>query len=120
MRRFDVIVMAAVVLAPAMAAAPAPHAAPTGPAQRLVQDQDQDQPVQIEAASLEVRDKNKTATFSGSVQVVQGDTTMKCQSLVVFYGQEIGIAGNGKPAATPVTTTKSTPGMPQGAQNIRR
>jgi lipopolysaccharide export system protein LptA len=46
---------------------------------------------------------------------------MKCQSLVVFYGQEIGIAGADKQASTtPVTTSKSTPGMPQGAQNIRR
>ena len=72
--------------------------------------------MQIEAATLEVRDKSKTATFSGNVQVVQGDTTMKCQSLVVFYGQEVGIGGD----STPVTTTKSTPGMPQGAQNIRR
>ena len=60
-------------------------------------DQKKDQPVQIEAATLEVRDKNKTATFSGNVQVVQGDTTMKCQSLVVFYGQEIGIAGKASP-----------------------
>jgi lipopolysaccharide export system protein LptA len=88
-------------------------------------DQKKDQPVQIEAATLEVRDKNKTATFSGNVQVVQGDTTMKCQSLVVYYGQEIGIAGNDKqaatsPAASQVTTSKGTPGMPQGAQNIRR
>ena len=41
---------------------------------------------------------------------------MKCQSLVVFYGQEVGIGGD----STPVTTTKSTPGMPQSAQNIRR
>ena len=32
-----------------------------------------DQPVQIEAATLEVRDKNKAATFSGNVQVVQGE-----------------------------------------------
>jgi lipopolysaccharide export system protein LptA len=46
--------------------------------------QNKDLPVQIEAATLEVRDKNKMATFSGNVQVVQGDTTMKCQSLVVF------------------------------------
>src|ERR1700733_7375847 len=115
MRRFDVIVMAAVVLAPAMAAAPAPHAAPTGPAQRLVQGEDKDQPVQIEAASLEVRDKNKTATFSGSVQVVQGDTKMKCQTLVVFYGKEVGIAG-----ATAAIDAKPTGPMPQSAQNIRR
>jgi lipopolysaccharide export system protein LptA len=102
------------------AAQPSSGSAAPGPFQGMMSDQKKDQPVQIEAATLEVRDKNKTATFSGNVQVVQGDTTMKCQSLVVFYGQEIGIAGNGKPAATPVTTTKSTPGMPQGAQNIRR
>jgi lipopolysaccharide export system protein LptA len=102
------------------AAQPSSGGAAPGPFQGMMNDQKKDQPVQIEAATLEVRDKSKTATFSGNVQVVQGDTTMKCQSLVVFYGQEIGIAGNGKPAATPVTTTKSTPGMPQGAQNIRR
>ena len=30
--------------------------------------------------------KKKIATFSGDVQVVQGDMTIKCQTLVVFYG----------------------------------
>jgi lipopolysaccharide export system protein LptA len=44
--------------------------------------------VQIEAASLEVRDKDKIATFNGNVKVVQGDTTMRCRSLVVFYDQQ--------------------------------
>ncbi len=109
----------ALLAAPVAAQSSSGNAAP-GPFQGMMNDQKKDQPVQIEAATLEVRDKDKTATFSGNVQVVQGDTTMKCQNLVVYYGQEIGIAGNGKPAATPVTTTKSTPGMPQGAQNIRR
>src|SRR5271169_6973598 len=71
--------------------APAPS-----PLQGALQSQNKDQPIHIEAATLEVHDKAKTATFSGNVQVVQGDTTMKCQSLVVFYGQEIGIAGNSK------------------------
>ena len=47
--------------------------------------QNRDQPIQIEAASLEVRDKQKEATFTGDVKVVQGDTTMKSKSLVVFY-----------------------------------
>jgi lipopolysaccharide export system protein LptA len=110
----------AAMLAAAPVAAQTNNNAAPGPFQGMMNDQKKDQPVQIEAATLEVRDKNKTATFSGNVQVVQGDTTMKCQSLVVSYGQEIGIAGNGKPAAAPVTTTKSTPGMPQGAQNIRK
>jgi len=47
--------------------------------------QNRGQPVQIEAASLEVRDTEKIATFTGNVKVVQGDTTMRCKSLVVFY-----------------------------------
>src|SRR5271169_2034116 len=96
---------------PAAAQTSTSNAAP-GPFQGMMSDQKKDQPVQIEAATLEVRDKDKTATFSGNVQVVQGDTTMKCQSLVVSYGEEIGIAGGEKTAS--VTTSKSTPGMPQG------
>ena len=33
--------------------------------------QNRDQPIQIEAATLEMRDKKKEATFSGNVKVVQ-------------------------------------------------
>jgi lipopolysaccharide export system protein LptA len=50
--------------------------------------QNKDKPVQIEAASLEVRDKDKVATFSGDVNVTQGDTNMRCKSLLVFYDQD--------------------------------
>jgi len=102
------------------AAQPSTASATPGPFQGMMNDQKKDQPVQIEAATLEVRDKDKKATFSGNVQVVQGDTTMKCQRLVVFYGQEVGIGSEKQASAAPVTTSKSTPGMPQGAQNIRR
>src|SRR5690348_4484744 len=45
------------------------------------------QPVSIEAERLEVRDKDKTATFAGKVQVVQGDTTLRCKTLTVFYAE---------------------------------
>lgn len=115
MRRLHILAAAVVLLAPATAAAQGPHAAAAAsPVQSLVPSQDQDQPVQIEAGSLEVRDKNKTATFFGNVKVVQGDTTMKCQSLVVFYGKEVGIAGAATAEAKPAAT------LPQGAQNIRR
>jgi lipopolysaccharide export system protein LptA len=95
--------------------APAPS-----PLQGALQSQNKDQPIHIEAATLEVHDKAKTATFSGNVQVVQGDTTMRCRSLVVFYGAAEG-AGTAKPAAArPVAEGPATPGMPQGAQSIRR
>jgi lipopolysaccharide export system protein LptA len=62
--------------------------------------QNRGQPVQIEAARLEVRDKDKMATFSGRVKVVQGDTTMRCKTLVVFYEPKPQ-AGGGMPAARP-------------------
>jgi lipopolysaccharide export system protein LptA len=100
---------------PGWAAAQAPRPAPTGPVQSMIQGGGQDQPVQIEAASLEVRDKNKMATFAGNVQVVQGDTTMKCQRLVVFYGEEVGIAqSSNPPPPKPAGDSKKSP------QNIRR
>src|SRR5712672_2427612 len=50
--------------------------------------QNRDQPIQIEAASLEMRDKKKEATFSGNVKVVQGDTTMTSKTLVAFYASD--------------------------------
>src|SRR6202167_4422196 len=113
------------LLAPGLAAPQPRRPAPAAPVQGLLQGgQDKDQPVQIEAASLEVRDKDKKATFSGDVQVVQGDTTMKCQKLVVFYGQEVGIAQGGAQAGAPAPEAKPTPTSampgPKGAQNIRR
>lgn len=79
--------------------------------------QNRDQPVHIEAATLVVKDKEKVATFSGDVKVVQGDTTMKCKSLVVFY------EGDAEPGAAAKPPAKSmqaaTPG-PGGEQKIKR
>ena len=62
--------------------------------------QNRGQPVQIEAPRLEVRDKDKVATFSGNVKVVQGDTTMRCKKLVVFYEQQSKTASRRRPAQT--------------------
>ena len=84
--------------------------------------QNRDQPIQIEAASLEMRDKKKEATFSGNVKVMQGDTTMTSKTLVVFYDA-------GPPSATPPPAaakgSKSRPMQaaspgPGGSSSIRR
>jgi lipopolysaccharide export system protein LptA len=107
--------MAAFVV-PAFAAAENARPAAPGPVPGIVQDQDQDKPIQIDAATLEVRDKKKEATFSGDVVVVQGDTTIKCQTLVVFYGQELGIGG----AASGTAAAKPSTPVPTNAQNIRK
>ena len=74
--------------------------------------QNRDQPVQIEAATLEVRDKEKQATFSGDVKVTQGDTRLRSKSLVVFYEQ-------GGEAGTGSSMKAATPG-PGGQQKIRK
>ena len=125
MRRLAIVIISALLPVCSLASAQglfgqAPNAGPasSGPA-RSLQAENKDAPVQIEAATLEVHDKSKTATFSGNVQVVQGDTTMKCRSLVVFYGQEVGL-GESTAQATSATTVKSPLGAPRGAQNIRR
>ncbi len=87
------------MVAASVAAAPAVNKGPPNALQGF--SQNRDQPVQIEAATLEVRDKDKVATFSGNVKVVQGDTVMRCKSLVVFYdGQAKPGAGGMKTAST--------------------
>jgi lipopolysaccharide export system protein LptA len=110
----------AAILALAVPEAAAAQNAAQNPMQSALQGQNKDQPIHIEAATLEVHDKAKTATFSGNVQVVQGDTTMRCRSLVVFYGGEEGAAAKPIVATRPAADSPATPGMPQGAQSIRR
>jgi lipopolysaccharide export system protein LptA len=71
--------------------------------------QNRDLPVKINAAALEVRDKDKIARFSGDVRVVQGDTEMRCRTLTVHYDEE----------QRPGGMKAAEPG-PGGQQQIRR
>src|SRR5256884_4147127 len=83
--------------------------------------QNRDQPIQIEAASLEMRDKKKEATFAGNVKVVQGDTTMTSKTLVVFYDSTTAPAA--APSANSKTAPKSAPiqsASPGGSSSIKR
>ena len=91
-----------------VASAPAVNKGPPNALQGF--SQNHDQPVHIEAATLEVRDKDKVATFSGDVHVTQGDTDMRCKSLVVFYEQD---------ASNTNTLPAADPG-PGGQQRIKR
>jgi lipopolysaccharide export system protein LptA len=91
----------------ASAAAPAN----SGPANALQGfSKNKDEPVQIEAATLDIRDKDKIATFSGNVHVIQGDTDLRTRKLVVFYEED-----DGKKGA--VKTKQPGPG---GSSQIKR
>jgi lipopolysaccharide export system protein LptA len=82
--------------------------------------QNRDKPIQIEAASLEMRDKKKEATFAGNVKVVQGDTTMTSKSLVVFYdSSEPAPAAKTKAGSKSAPMQSATPG-PGGSSSIKR
>jgi lipopolysaccharide export system protein LptA len=86
--------------------------------------QNRDQPIQIEAASLEMRDKKKEATFAGNVKVVQGDTTMTSKTLVVFYDSTpatpAAAPGNSKVAAKSAPPIQAATPGPGGSSSIRR
>jgi lipopolysaccharide export system protein LptA len=112
-REFWLAALAAALLVSTAAAAQGQHPAAAEPAANA-QDQDQGQPIQIDAKSLEVHDKQRQATFTGNVKVVQGDTTMTCNKLVVLYGQEMGIGGD-----RPVVASNSTSDVVPNTQNIR-
>jgi lipopolysaccharide export system protein LptA len=83
--------------------------------------QNRNQPIQIESASLEMRDKKKEATFAGNVKVVQGDTNMTSKTLVVFYESSSGVAPTANAKTTPkrAPIRSATPG-PGGSSSIRR
>jgi lipopolysaccharide export system protein LptA len=116
MRRLRPVAIAAAVLIAAASAQAQPTA--KGPPNALQGfSQNRDQPVQIDAATLEVRDKDKMATFSGDVRVKQGDTGLRCKSLLVFYEQDA--EGAGKDGEKPKAMQAATPG-PGGQQKIKR
>jgi lipopolysaccharide export system protein LptA len=93
--------------------------------------QNRDKPIKIESQSLEMRDKKKEATFIGNVKVVQGDTTMLSDVLVVFYdNNDPGNPGNPGNSAESAAKAKAAPAKgasakaaapgPNGSSSIRR
>jgi lipopolysaccharide export system protein LptA len=107
--------IAALMLA-AAGAAPAQEKAPQGQVSNAPPNalqgfsQNKDQPVNIKSAALEVHDRDKVATFSGNVHLVQGDTTLRCKTLVVYYDAD---------QAGGTAVKSATPG-PTGSSQIRR
>ncbi len=109
-RRREWVAAAAIAVAMTVCGSPAGAQKNQGPPNALQGfSQNRDEPVKIQAASLELREKDKMATFSGDVYVLQGDTEMRCKYLTVFYDQEQ--TAKGLKAADP---------GPGGERQIRR
>jgi len=97
--------------APAAAPAAASSAAPAKPAKQRGgapgspfggMGGDSKEPIKIDANKLDVLDKENRAVFSGNVVAVQGETTVRCSVMTVFYegrGQQGGAPKPAQPAA---------------------
>ncbi|MDB5590670.1 LptA/OstA family protein [Enterovirga sp.] len=86
----------------ALAAASALAApAPGGKARGLGDMGSSRDPISIDADRLDVYDKEGRAVFAGNVVAVQGDTTMKCAAMDVFYDNtRSGAAAGGERTAS--------------------
>ena len=115
-RLLPAAVMAAVM--PALFAPAAAQPAQNTPNALQGFSKNQGEPIKIESLSLEVRDKDKIATFIDNVKLVQGDTMLECKRLIVYYDEEGAPADKkGKPTAARSTL----PGTdPAGGQQIRK
>ncbi len=94
------------------APAPAAKTAPQGPLGAGNLRGDPGQPVDIDADTLDVDDKAKTAVFRGKVIAKQGDYTITTEELVATYSGESGLALGAAPAAGQAQAAQ--PGNAQG------
>src|SRR5215468_3460166 len=107
------ILVAAAMLAATVGIATPQAQQPSGPPNALQGfSQNRDKPIKINSATLEVRDKDKVATFSGAVHLVQGDTTLNSNTLVVFYDDDAG--------SKPATASSTSQTGSQQNQQIKR
>lgn len=74
---------------------------------------DSKEPIKIDADKLDVLDKDNRAVFSGNVVAVQGETTVRCSIMTVFYEGRGGQGGAGaKPAASSAPAAPAAAGAP--------
>jgi lipopolysaccharide export system protein LptA len=72
---------------------------------------DSKEPIKIDADKLDVLDKDNRAVFSGNVVAVQGETTVRCSIMTVFYeGRSGGQNGAGAARTTAAPAAPAAPG----------
>jgi lipopolysaccharide export system protein LptA len=81
-------------------ARPAPKPATTGSVPFAGFGSNSKEPIKVDSNKLEVFDKENRGVFSGDVVAVQGQTTVRCSVMTVFYAQQ---RAAGQPSATPTS-----------------
>lgn len=76
---------------------------------------DSKEPIKIDADKLDVLDKENKAVFSGNVVAVQGETTVRCSKMTVFYEGRGGQAGGAATARAAAPAPAA--GAPAGQGN---
>jgi lipopolysaccharide export system protein LptA len=81
---------------------------------------DSKEPIKIDADKLDVLDKENRAVFRGNVVAVQGETTVRCSVMTVFYEGRGG--GSGAGAARATAPARAPAGQPAQSNDssIRR
>lgn len=79
--------------APGAAGAPAAALPGGGPASGIGNTRDRDQPIEITADNLELQRDTQLAIFRGNVEVVQGSSRMRADSMKVYYRERAQQAG---------------------------
>ncbi len=84
---------------PAPAAKPAPAAQPDRGSPLAGLGSNSKEPIKIDADRLDVFDRENRAVYTGNVVAVQGDTTIRCTTLTIFFERQRG--GAATPARAP-------------------
>ncbi|PSC04061.1 organic solvent tolerance protein OstA [Alsobacter soli] len=78
------------------------------------------EPIKIDADKLEVFNKEQRAVYTGNVIAIQGETTIKCPTMIVYFERQNkeGAAASGSAAATPAAATEG--GQESGGTQLKR
>jgi lipopolysaccharide transport protein LptA len=66
------------------------------------------EPIKINAERLDIFERDKKVVFGGNVVTVQGDTTMRCTAMTIFYEQAAKVPGAPKPSMGGMTDGNSS------------
>jgi lipopolysaccharide export system protein LptA len=83
------------------------------------------EPIKIDADRLEVFNKEQRAVYTGNVVAIQGDTTIKCPTMIVYFERQnrnAGAAGAaaGASAGQPAAAPANAEGEQEGGTSLKR